>query len=164
MAAADAVRDWFLRKPREERARAWEQVGRSFFDQCWPLDLALRNPGLSQHLARLPSLLGTAFADGVRTITPLIVPFELWDVNTLFLYFGERRRTPEGQLLPDSSERRKAATEDWNGTLDLLDAVLGPSPAVVSHDLADWLAEISSLVPAVAEDPRYKRLLRLTQR
>ena len=109
-------------------------------------------------------MLGEAFADGVRTITPLIVPFELWDVDTLFLYFTERRKTAEGQLLPDSRERRKAAVKEWSGTLDLLGAVLGPSPAVVPYDLADWLAEISSLVPAVAEDPQYKRLLRLTQR
>ncbi|MBM6581832.1 hypothetical protein ILT44_16670 [Microvirga sp. BT689] len=163
MAAADAVRDWFLRKPLEERARAWEQAGKLFFDQCWPLDVALRDPGLSQHLARLPALLGAAFAEGVRTIAPLIVPFELWDVDTLFLYFGERRKTDEGQLLPDSSERRKAAAEDWSGALDLLDAALGPSPAVVPYDLADWLAEIRALVPAVADDMRYKRLLRLTQ-
>jgi hypothetical protein len=164
IAAVGVVRDWFLRHPREERSRAWEQVGRRFFDQCWPLDVALRDSGLSQHLARLPASLGPAFEDGVRTITPLIVPFELWDVDTLFMYFGERQKTGEGQVLPNDGDRRKAAAENWMGAFNLLDAALGPSPTVIPYDLADWLAEINALVPATAEDARYKRFLRLAQR
>jgi hypothetical protein len=50
------------------------------------------------------------------------------------------------------------------GAFNLLDAALGPSPTVIPYDLADWLAEINALVPATAEDARYKRFLRLAQR
>src|SRR5829696_10421935 len=49
-AAADTVRDWLQRKSTDDRAAAWERVGKPFFDQCWAFDVALRSPGLSQHL------------------------------------------------------------------------------------------------------------------
>ena len=47
------------------------------FDRCWAFDVALRSPGLSEHLARIPALLGPTFTDGVATIAPLIIPFDL---------------------------------------------------------------------------------------
>ena len=163
-AAADTVRDWLKGKPLEERADAWVNTGRIFFAQCWAFDVALRSPELSQHLARIPALLGPAFRDGVTTIVPLLVPFEVWDVDTLFLYFGSRQQTDEGQEFASTSLRRKAAGAAWSAAVDLLDAALGPHPKVVPYDLAEWLTDLRSYSHEAQEDPRFKRLLRLTQR
>jgi hypothetical protein len=67
--------------------------------------------GGAEHLARLPALSGSAFIDGVDTITSLIVPFEIWDVDTLFLHFGGRRETTEIRVLHRDWEIESGASQ-----------------------------------------------------
>lgn len=163
-AAADTVRRWLKAIPAADKSTAWTKTAKPFFDQCWAFDVALRSPGLSQELARIPALLGSGFSAGVATIAPLLVPFEVWDVDSLFRGLVEPSPTDEGQVIADDGRRREAVARVWSPAVDLLDAALGANPKSAPHDLSNWLGEIRNRVPEAVSDPRYKRLLRLTQR
>ncbi|MBK4722101.1 SIR2 family protein [Azospirillum sp. YIM DDC1] len=159
--AAEVVGRWLQMSPSEERVELWNRAGARFFDTAWPFDAVLRSPEVSQHLARVPAAAGAAFPHAVAKILPLLTPYPLWDVATIFLFAGTAGAENAAELV--KPEQQFAATH-WAAALDLLEGALGSAPEIVPYDLADWLKEVGEQAPDAVQDQRYRRLLRLTQR
>ncbi|MGH1573233.1 hypothetical protein ACRAWG_24410 [Methylobacterium sp. P31] len=89
----------------------------------------------------------------------LIVPFQLYDIRSMFIGLMDGGNYEELKGLA-----RSFISDHWSAFLNMLDAALGASPSTTPHDLAEWLDDLSRRAPAAQVDPRFKRLLRLTQR
>lgn len=157
--AADTIGRWIQGVPAGERSGLWQDAAKPFLQRIWPFEAALRTPEVSEHLARLPAAFEDKFTDAVDTLRPLLVPFTLWDVGSLFL-FTPGPTSPAGT----TAWMERFVQDHWVAALELVGAVLGPSPNEVPYNLADWLADLAAQAPQSGQDHRFKRLLRLTQR
>ncbi|WP_169054872.1 SIR2 family protein [Azospirillum sp. TSA2s] len=157
--AADTIGRWIQGVPAGERSGFWQDAAKPFLQRIWPFEAALRTPEVSERLGRLPAAFEDKFTDAVDTLRPLLVPFTLWDVGSLFL-FTPGSTSPAGA----AAWMERFAQDHWVAALELVGDVLGPSPSEVPYNLADWLAALSVQAPQSGQDHRFKRLLRLTQR
>lgn len=114
---------------------------RFLLTDVWPVDLALREEGLSQNLARLAMCCGNAYPDAVALISPLLS--KLSHPHDIVWAFREK----------DLPERYPDAT------LALLHAIIG---VVIEawgwQDLKALLDRIVVADPRLVEDPRAVRL------
>jgi len=155
---ARVCRNWFEVKDEADRPRFWECAGKPFFKTVWPLDAALRHPSVSQEIMRLPAATGEDFDEAVAVLIPLTVPYQLYDITSLFISL--RKDTDYGSL---SSVAKDFVVKHWSAFLNIIDAALGPNPTVRPHDLASWLEDLHQKAPEATSDPRFKRIYRLTQ-
>jgi hypothetical protein len=151
--AAVALGNWLSQDTFVLPAARWQAAGAEFLDRAWPLDIAARTQEVSRTLADIPAILGRDFHIAVEKLAPLLVPFQVWTIDRLF-------RFPE----TSASQRRDIAAARWEEALALIDACLGPSPKFTPNDLSDWLESLSEADPAVSDDVRFRRLVRLSQR
>jgi hypothetical protein len=63
----------------------WREIGHRFFDEVWPLEPTLQSPASANDFARIPASVGPKlFAEAVLTIAPILVPFNVWSIETEF--------------------------------------------------------------------------------
>lgn len=133
----------------EDSASRWSRIFGPFFKDCWPQNAACRDQTTSRHLVHVAVAAGTAFDDAVHTISPVLVPFDMWSVRTIWAHSGF------GADLPNRYPCSVVA---------LLNTLIDAEKARPPGDLGEVLATCLSAEPELADNPAYRRLHAISRR
>jgi hypothetical protein len=129
----------------QDKASIWERVVGPVFKAVWPLDLELQTPTATFELVRILCATGVAFEQAADVIVPFIRPEE-----------------PRHHI----SVRQIAKADEevyWSSpvrVLDLLDAVVGDSPAPTVFGLKEALNRVQEHAGELANSRRFQKLLK----
>ncbi|MDK2770358.1 MAG: SIR2 family protein [Sphingomonas sp.] len=127
-----------------ERAATWKTVFRQFLTDYWPNDVAARTAEVSDDLAKLPGLAGSAFEEAVEIVLGLIRPAKFYDLR-------------HGLELDEASD--PIATYP-RASLRLIASVVdreSPPPT----DLGVVMRDLLAADPGIASEPAFWRMRQL---
>jgi hypothetical protein len=135
-------------RPRE----LWSRLGRSFFDEIWPLEPALQSARSASNFARIPARVGiNQFSEAVEIVLRYLQPFEVWDVQSAF------------DLDPKDSVSMEIATSFPDHLLVLLSTCISDRQQHFVFHLGVFLDKIGDASPELQRDFRMRFLRRLSQ-
>ncbi len=149
--AAEAVQRFVRDNTKDPHERYFREAAGPFMREIWPQERSLSTPGISSALADLPAASGEAFAEAVGVIERFLVPFDCWSLLEYGLY-GEDEAGAAKLSSINSPEKAQAL-------LTLLDRTVGVTDgSVIPHGLADALAQILAIGPALEATQAFRRL------
>jgi len=130
---------------------AWSILGKSFFDEIWPLEPELQSSQSSNHFASVPAKAGEQhFVEAIETILPYMRPFEVWSICTEF-WPGE-----------DNSKMLGIVERHPEETLKLLSASVDLTKPRPIYELSEVLDRIIAGSPSLERDSRIRALRRFS--
>ena len=126
-----------------DRGKRWTETFGPFFRDCWPQDVQCRDEATSKRLVNAAVVAGDAFEEAVRSILPVLVPFEMWNARVIWVH------SESGAELPKRSPCVFVA---------LLNTLIDPDKVRPPRDLGEVLALCLAAEPALATEPSYRRL------
>jgi hypothetical protein len=127
----------------------WQELGRRFFENVWPLEPTLQSSASANDFARIPASVGPEyFAEVVSVVAPFIVPFTVWSVMTEF------------QLDPAAERTHEIIRQRPDELLTLLSLGISDEQGHGIYDLGTILDQIDSLHPSLQNDYRIAKLRR----
>lgn len=149
--AADAVGRFVHDNVGRPLEQNFQQAAAPFLKMVWPQERSISTPGISREFANLPASSGGAFAEAVAVIERFLVPFDCWSLLDYGLYGDDDMGKPKLSRI-DNPEKAQAL-------LTLLDRTVGATEgAVIPHDLAQALARIKDVAPALEATQAFRRL------
>jgi len=125
---------------------AWRALGKPFLEQAWPREQEFITPATAKSLASLAEDAGETFEEVVDAILPYLAPVE--HLHILF----RRLKDKEG------NEKRSIPHKFPRATLKLLDRLIPDDPLKAPYELGAMLEQIAEGLPAVRQDPKWRRL------
>ncbi len=131
----------------EERAVRWRTLVGPIFASIWPLDARLRSESLSRNLVHMLLDTGAAFPEAVDAAVDVIVPYQLYRLEHLWL------------VKPQEIIHR----EFPKPFLRLASALIDPKDYPIPADLGEVLQQCVEADPTVVNEPAYRRLFALSR-
>lgn len=134
----------------EKSPEHWDEFGRHFFKNIWPMQRQYQTEGTSSALVSLISHTGSFFQEAVEQLKYLLVPSD--DLLRLTHKFGEEGmsfRNPEALKYPILF-------------VDLLDRVVSDKGPAYSYGLSAALDKLAELNLDLKHSPQWKRLKKLS--
>jgi hypothetical protein len=130
----------------------WSRLGRSFFEEVWPLEPSLQSVRSATNFARIPASVGPEhFSVAVNAVLRFLQPFEVWDVQSAF------------NLDPDDPGALEIAAQFPEDLLALLSTCISSRQQHVVYKLTAVLDRIAEARSALQRDYRVRLLRRLGQ-
>ncbi len=136
---------WFLSYGLKEE-NIWKEFTRTFILKAWPLEARFRTSDVSRSFSMMAEKSGENFPDVVRTILPILVPVNHFDI----LLHGLEKDDTGARTIPQNYPEPLLALLDRLTPLE--------SDAGRSYYLGEILNDIVSASPELRQDSRWRRL------